>query len=109
MTDCIHGLSWNVGYVDYENTTRTIRDHLKDADKVFVIGSAKKKYMECYKINAIDIVDLGYLQARSANSYKNVGESCINHSNHQSCCAVHNVNSMKKFLVAMHDMSMDWD
>ena len=105
----LHGLSWDSGDINYSEIGKLIRDTLKDSNKIFVIGETKKKYIERYKYNAVDIIDLGYLQVDMTKAV----HICFNHDIHcKKACAVQNVKIMKKFLHTQkqwEDISMEWE
>ena len=105
----VHGLSWDCGTIEYKQIGRLIRDSLREATDIYVIGSEKKKYMERFKYNAIDIIELGYLQVDTTK----VVNFCLNHNfSHKTCCAAQNVKLIKKFMIAQkqwEDISMEWE
>ena len=105
----IHGISWDSGYIEYNQVGYYIRDTLKDADKVYVIDNCKKEYFDRFKLNVIDITDLGYQTIDVAK----VVHFCSNHDfKCKTCCAAQTVKLMKKFLQAQkewEDISMEWE
>ena len=104
-----HGFSWESGTMDYAAVGSVIRDALQDSGNVYVIGDRKKKFLERFKFNAINILDLGYLQVDKSK----VVHFCANHNfQYKTACSGHNVKMMKKFMnvqMQWEDISMEWE
>ena len=95
LKEKLHGLSWDIGELDYTQLGYFIRDSLKDAKEVYVIGSIKKKFMQRFNFNATDVTDLGYLQVDVTKAV----HFCSHHDfEYKINCAGHNVKLVKKFL-----------
>ena len=58
----MHGLSWENAELDYSQIVYIISDLLKDGKEAYVISSAKKRFMERFNFNVIDVMDLGNIQ-----------------------------------------------
>ena len=109
LKEKVHGLSWETGDLDYSQLGYMIRDSLKDAKEVYVIGSTKKKFLERFNFNVIDVTDLGYLQVDVTKTV----HFCSNHDfEYKINCAAQNVKLIKKFLHAQNEwenISMEWE
>ena len=93
----MHGLSWDYRTIEYKKIGLIIRDSLREATDIYVIGSDKKKYIERFKSNAIDIMELGYLQVDTPK----VVDFRFNHNfSYKTCYATQNVKLINKFMIA---------
>ena len=92
---CIHGLDWNSGDIDYNQIGNILREALRNAKKILVMGSLKKIWLERFKFkNVIDVTEMGY---PPLNLIK-LATICPYHNGNKVSCALHNIRLLKSFL-----------
>ncbi|WP_316206571.1 hypothetical protein, partial [Escherichia coli] len=55
-----HGLSWNSGTIPYTDVGNILREALRDATKIFVVGRIRKKWLERFKFKVCDVTEMGF-------------------------------------------------
>lgn len=94
LTRFYHGIPWDTDGRPYTEIGYILRLCLKDSKKVYVRGSLRKSWLERFKFNVIDLLEMGY---SSSNPPKRV-TICTNHNGaYKAACALHNVKQMKAF------------
>lgn len=107
LKQCYHGIPWNIGNVPYTEIANVLRENLKDASKILVMGSLKKNWLERFKYRGVE--DVAEIEFPPLRRFK-VATVCPNHIGmYKATCALHNVKLYRKF----HDessppMLMEW-
>jgi hypothetical protein len=92
-----HGLKWNKGKVPYNQIGYLLRDTLKDATKVYTIGSIQKKWLERFRFK-FPIVDMEKKMCFPPMNKIKVTTVCEHHNGANVVrCAAHNVRLLKEF------------
>lgn len=89
-----HGLDWKSGTLEFNSIFSILYKNLSNAIKIYVNSNCKKEWLNTFDFNAVNISDIGYIN----DSF------CINDcENHnlmwRKTCALHNVMTMKEFIV----------
>lgn len=90
-----HGIPWSSGEHPYTDIGKILREALRDATRVLVMGSLKKRWLERFKFNVYDVAEMGYPPLDKLK----VVTICTHHdgTSSQINCAHHNVKLLKKF------------
>lgn len=93
-----HMLSWEDGYVPYNQLRAVLKEGLKNAKEIYVKGYEKQKWLENQGYNAINIENLNY---KYKIKEKNIhGLRCIYHGNKGSgVCSLQNIFCMRKIMI----------
>lgn len=98
---CYHGLEWKSGNIDYTEIEHVLRENLKNAQQIYVIGEFKQKWLEKFNFQVSDLTNQGY----SLFEMPRLVTDCPHHNgSYKSMCALRNVKRMKRFY-----FHMDWE
>lgn len=104
LTRNYHGLDWRDGEVPYDEFENILKSSVRSANKVYVKGLEKVKWLEniipkVCNIEALDCPSLAKLHEKN-------NEPCSNHNRkvcRDSNCAARNVIAVKKWLLNFYD------
>lgn len=98
LKDHYHGLSFEMGYIDYSKFTDILNENTKAAKFVFTKGLEKLRFLKLYLPSSMQIIDLNDL---GCLKHFNATNACLFHMNKRSMeCAMRNCISNQKWLLA---------
>ena len=88
-----HGLTWSDGHIQYKDMEWMVQDILSGANKIYVKGDAKKKFIQKYFNGSVEDIE-GYPSLNDCLMDK----SCLMHSAPKNRCSMRNVYMIKEML-----------
>ena len=93
-------LSWESGDIPYNQIENILKTTLSNADKIFVKGLQKVKYLEKYLNNVKDMETITKCPSlRVLKKWNFPNNLCKYHRNSKMVCAVYNVLLLEKYII----------